>query len=448
MPTHPPVSTSDSRKIFVLDTSVILYDHRALHSFEEHDVAMPLTVLEELDRFKKGSSVLNRNAREFIRGLDELSGRNLLQEWIPINGETSGRVRVLPPPSGNGLEQRFANSENDHRILGAALQLRDEVPDRSVILVSKDINLRLKARAVELRAEDFKRVQISDVDQLYRGRGLVEVEDPALVDRLHAEGSLPWQELFEQRPMGHHFFILTSHQGSALAWFRADLDRVERIEKRSAYGIEPRNAEQTFALHAILDPRIRLVTLSGPAGTGKTLIALAGALEQRRNFRQICLARPIIPLSNRDLGYLPGDVNAKIDPYMEPLWDNLGVIRSQFDGSDKEHRTLAEMVESKKLRIIPLAYIRGRTLAHHIFIVDEAQNLTPHEVKTIVTRAGEGTKLVLTGDVFQIDTPYLDTQSNGLSFTIDRLKGKDLYAHVNLEKGERSELANLASEYL
>jgi PhoH-like ATPase len=439
----------DPRKIFVLDTSVILYDHKALHSFEEHDVAIPLTVLEELDRFKKGSSVLNRNAREFIRGLDQLSGNNLLQEWIPLNGDSSGKVRVLAPPQASEIRSRaFSSSEPDHRILDSALQLRDGQRGRRVILVSKDINLRLKARALELEAEDYKRVQIRDIEQLYRGTSRLEVERPEDLDRLHAEGSLSRDAIREAAPPAHHFFVLASGRRSALAWYQPDGDRLERIVKSTAYGIEPRNAEQTFALHAILDPGVRLVSVTGPAGTGKTLLALAAALEQRREFRQIYLARPIIPLSNRDIGYLPGDIHSKIDPYMQPLWDNLGFIKSQFKSTERQHRRITEMVESKKLQIIPLAYIRGRTFSNVLFIVDEAQNLTPHEIKTIITRAGEGAKIVLTGDVFQIDTPYLDSRSNGLSFVIDRLKGRSLYAHIDLQKGERSALANLASELL
>ncbi len=439
----------DSPKIFVLDTSVILYDHQALHSFEEHDVAIPLTVLEELDRFKKGSSVLNRNAREFIRGLDQLSGDNLLQEWIPLNGDSSGKVRVLAPPQASETRsQAFSSSEPDHRILDSALQLRDGQGGRRVILVSKDINLRLKARALELEAEDYKRVQIRDIEQLYRGASRLEVKRPEDLDRLHAEGSLTRDAIMEEAPPAHHFFVLASGQRSALAWYRPDDDRLERIVKSTAYGVKPRNAEQTFALRAILDPGVRLVTVTGPAGTGKTLLALAAALEQRRHFRQIYLARPIIPLSNRDIGYLPGDIHSKIDPYMQPLWDNLSFIKSQYKSTDRQHRRITDMVESKKLQIIPLAYIRGRTFSNVLFIVDEAQNLTPHEVKTIITRAGEGAKIVLTGDVFQIDTPYLDSRSNGLSFVIDRLKGRSLYAHIDLQKGERSALANLASELL
>ena len=223
---------------------------------------------------------------------------------------------------------------------------------------------------------------------------------------------------------------------------------MDQVEKRSYYGIKPRNAEQTFALNAIMNPEIKLVSLSGVAGTGKTLLALAGSLEQRRDYKQIYLARPIVPLSNKDIGFLPGDMKAKINPYMQPLWDNLKFVKNQFKETDKEYKQIDEMVKQEKLLVTPLAYIRGRSLSNVIFIVDEAQNLTPHEVKTIITRAGENSKFIFTGDVRQIDTPYLDEQSNGLSYLIDKIKGNKLFAHVTLEKGERSELANLANELL
>jgi PhoH-like ATPase len=233
-----------------------------------------------------------------------------------------------------------------------------------------------------------------------------------------------------------------------LATYNPVLGNMEQVEKRMYYGIKPRNAEQTFALSAILNPDIKLVSLSGVAGTGKTLLALAGSLEQRRNFKQIYLARPLVPLSNKDIGYLPGDEKAKISPYMQPLWDNLKYIKNQFSEKDREYKQIDEMVEQEKIIVTPLAYIRGRSLSNVIFIVDESQNLTPHEVKTIITRAGENSKFIFTGDVRQIDTPYLDDQSNGLSYLIDKLKGNKLFAHITLEKGERSELANLANEML
>ncbi len=439
-------------KIFVLDTSVILYDFNAILNFQEHDVAVPITVLEELDQFKKGNSVLNLQAREFIRQLDRLSSSNMLAEWIPLDGASHGRFRVLTEESGGGHHgdsaEVFGGKKADHRILNAVLALSRREPDRKVVLVTKDINLRLKARALSLAAEDYETVKIKDLDHLYKGKSEVEVADPGLIDRLYRGEALAASEVLAERPQPNQYFILRSRSNSGLACFNPRTDRIERVSKPLAYGISPRNAEQTFALHAVLNPDVPLVTLTGAAGTGKTLLALAGALEQRRSFRQIYLARPIVPLSNRDLGYLPGDIHSKIDPYMQPLWDNLSIIKNQYGEKEREYRKVEELVETEKLHIVPLAYIRGRSFSNVIFIVDEAQNLTPHEIKTIITRAGERTKVVLTGDIFQIDTPYLDAHTNGLSYLIDRTKGSPLYTHINLEKGERSELANLASRLL
>ncbi|KAB2958474.1 MAG: PhoH family protein [Thermoanaerobaculia bacterium] len=436
-------------KIFVLDTSVILYDANAIFSFKEHDVAVPITVLEELDQFKKGDTVVNLQAREFIRHLDKLSSHDLLQEWIPLDGPDLGRMRVVREDAASvDARQLFGSDKNDHRILNATLALTEREASRDVILVSKDINLRIKARALNLRAEDYETVRVKDVDHLYCGKTELDLDDPGPVQKLYAEGAIPPGEVGVEAPLANHYYILKSPQNSALVWFNPTSGNLERVHKTAAYGISPRNAEQTFALHAILNHHVPLVSISGKAGTGKTLLALAGALERRRDFRQIYLARPLVPLSNKDIGYLPGDIKSKINPYMAPLWDNLSVIKHQFEEKERDFKRLDEMVEAEKLHITPLAYIRGRSFSNIMFIVDEAQNLTPHEVRTIITRAGEGTKMIFTGDIFQIDTPYLDAQSNGLSYLIDRVKGNRLYAHVNLDKGERSELANLASMML
>ncbi|HEX2163556.1 MAG TPA: PhoH family protein, partial [Thermoanaerobaculia bacterium] len=413
--------------------------------------AIPITVLEELDTFKKGGSVINLQAREFIRRLDRLSDHNMLREWIPLNGSASGKFRVIATEEeAADAAEVFGSKKNDHRILNAALGLARREPERRVILVSKDISLRVKARALNLASEDYETVRIKDVDHLYTGKSEREV-DAAVVERVYEEGSVGLDEVLapgEAPPRPNHYFILRAPGASALAVLDPRSGRVERVVKTTAYGVTPRNAEQTFALHAVLDPEVPLVSVTGPAGTGKTLLALAGALEQRRLYRQIYLARPVVPLSNKDIGYLPGDIKSKLNPYMQPLWDNLGIIKNQFGDRDKDSKRIDEMVEQEKLHVVPLAYIRGRSFSNVCFVVDEAQNLTPHEVKTIITRAGEHTKIILTGDIFQIDTPYLDAQSNGLSYLIDRLGGQPLYAHVNLDKGERSELANLASTLL
>lgn len=437
------------KKIFVLDTSVILYDHQAVKNFQEHDVAIPITVLEELDNFKKGNDTINFEAREFIRFLDKLSGEYTLSDWIPINGRGRGKFKVIMHERGSvDAERVFGERKADHRILNGAIAMRDENPDRKVIMVTKDVNLRLKAKSLDLLAEDYETGKIKNVNDLHTGSTVIENVKQTVIDRIYADGFVSYEMLFNERPPANHYYVLKNNKAAVLCYFNAANESIERIDKRNAYGIKPRNAEQTFAMHAVLNKNISLVSIQGVAGTGKTLLALAAAMEQKQDYRQIYLARPIIPLSNKDIGFLPGDIKSKVNPYMEPLWDNLKLIQNQWKETDKEYQKITDMVNQEKLVVSPLAYIRGRSLSNIIFIIDEAQNLTPLEVKTIITRAGEGTKVVFTGDIFQIDTPYLDSQSNGLSYLIDRVKDNPMYAHITLEKGERSELANLANTLL
>ena len=438
-------------KIFVLDTSVILYDHSCAFNFQENDIAIPITVLEELDRFKKGNDIINYNAREFIRFLDQVSDQGTLHDWTSLKGrgEATGKLCVvMNEDSQSDARKIFGADKADHRILNVALQLAGRYPKRQVALVSKDINLRIKAKALDIHSADYETGKIVNVDSLFSGKGLVDGVGSALISQLYKEETCQVEQVLAEKPLPNQFFVLKNTHSSALAWFNASTGLLERIEKRIAYGITPRNAEQVFALHALLNPAIKLVTLQGVAGTGKTLLALAAAIEQREEYHQIYLARPVVPLSNKDLGYLPGDIKSKVNPYMEPLYDNLKYIKTQFKEASEEYQRIDNMLENEKLMIAPLAYIRGRSLTNVFFIVDEAQNLTPHEVKTIITRAGENTKIVFTGDIFQIDTPYLDTRSNGLSSLIDRLHGHPLISCVKLEKGERSELANLANDLL
>ncbi|TPE45919.1 PhoH family protein [Pontibacter mangrovi] len=436
-------------KIFVLDTSVILYDHSSVLNFQEHDVAIPITVLEELDNFKKGNDIKNFEAREFIRFIDKLSSEHRLQDWIPLNGKNKGSFKVLMNNTLNGVDAvSIFGDKNDHHILNSAIRLQQEKPDQKVVLVTKDINLRLKARALNLISEDYETGKIQDVADLYTGCDTLDDVPAQTVNELYEQGATDPDKVLKVSPPDNHFFVLKSFKNSALAFYNNADKRLERVDRLTAYGIKPRNAEQAFALHALLNPDIKLVSIQGVAGTGKTLLALASALEQRKDYKQIYLARPVVPLSNKDIGYLPGDIKSKLNPYMEPLWDNLKYIQNQYSETSKEYQRLREMVELEKLLITPLAYIRGRSLSNIIFIVDEAQNLTPHEVKTIISRAGENTKIVFTGDIYQIDTPYLDSQSNGLSYLIDRARNHPLYAHITLLKGERSELANLANELL
>lgn len=445
-----PAALPYPTKLFVLDTNVILHDAGCIHNFEEHDVALPITVLEELDRFKRGNEDLNFQAREFLRTLDEITGDLLAAEGASL-GEGRGRIRVVIGGAfDDQLKAAFYQDSPDHRILNTALWLLKTEQPRMVILVTKDTNLRMKAKSFGLPAQDYTTDKIESFDVLYKGKRTIEDAPREIIDRFYANGGhVPAAEVDGiSAPVPNENFIIRAGSKSVLATYRAAQHEFVRVERTSAYGIQPRNAEQSFALAALVNDDIKLVTLAGTAGTGKTLLALAAALECRQRYRQILLARPVVPLSNRDLGYLPGDVNAKLDPYMQPLFDNLSVIRHNLGEREAAADRINEMRESEKLMITPLAYIRGRSLQRMFFIVDEAQNLTPHEVKTIITRAGEGTKIVFTGDIYQIDQPYLDALSNGLSYLINRMKGQSLYAHVTLEKGERSELADLASELL
>ena len=443
-------ASTENRKIFVLDTSVIIYDHTAIKNFAEHDVVIPITVLDELDNFKKGNDTKNFAAREFTRYVDNLSGKNSLQDWTSINGPTRGKFKIeMHSSSKINAEKIFDDRKADHRILNTALFVAESNPGRKVILVTKDINLRIKAKSLSLHAEDYETGKIKTVDELYSGFAEIHKVEAATIAAIYNQGSCKANAVLKKSKCHpNQYFILKNGSQSVLARYNREDETMQRVIKTAAFGVIPKNAEQSFALDAIMNPDIKLVSIQGVAGTGKTLLSLAGALELRRNYHQIYLARPIVPLSNKDIGYLPGDVNSKLNPYMEPLWDNLKYIRSQFSEKDKEHKQLNEMVESQKLVVCPLAYIRGRSLSNVFFIVDEAQNLTPHEVKTIITRAGENTKIVFTGDIHQIDTPYLDAQSNGLSYLIEKVKGQPLYAHITLEKGERSELANLANDLL
>lgn len=442
--------TKREKSTFVLDTNVVLHDHRCLDHFQEHDVVIPITVLEELDSFKKGNDSINYSARSFIRQLDELVDGGLPQEGISL-GEARGRLFVRHAQNGIGsLDGVFSEDTPDHRILSIAGEINRENPRKNVVLVSKDINLRMKALAVGIPAEDYITDTIECPDKLYTGSRLLEGVAAESISALYEQPYSIDRELVapDIDPVANEFFIVKNGSRSALACHSPIDGNLHRVRKWRAYGIDPRNAEQAFALHALLDPDVKLVTLTGKAGTGKTLLALAASLELRKRYRQIYLARPVVPLSNRDMGYLPGDIQSKLDPYMQPLWDNLAVIRNKYARDSREYELVKDMLDSEKLVITPLAYIRGRSLNKVFFIVDEAQNLTPHEVKTIITRAGEGTKFVFTGDIFQIDTPYLDSRSNGLAYLVNRMKGQSIYSQVNLVRGERSELAELASDIL
>ncbi|MBK7500091.1 MAG: PhoH family protein [Ignavibacteriales bacterium] len=448
-----PTNTKKIPKTFVLDTNVILHDADSIKMFQENDVVIPLTVIEELDHFKRGSQVINLNAREFARTLDSMTGSALFNGGISM-GKGRGKLRIaILKGLAPAIRDVFKDDTPDHRVLSVAYDWQEKLRNKSqVILVTKDVNLRMKAKALGILAEDYTTDRVKSIEELYSGKGIVEdVDDELLVKLFQPPYQVPAKPFLKKlngEAFSNKYYILRNANRSVLAHLDQNKEFIIKVDKTNVYGINPRNAEQTFAVDALINPDIRLVSMTGKAGTGKTLLALASALHVKKNYRQIFIARPIVPLSNKDIGYLPGDVESKLAPYMQPLWDNLKVIQDQFPENDRQHQAIDIMIKDQKLVIEPLSYIRGRSLQRIFFIVDEAQNLTPHEIKTIITRAGEGAKVVFTGDIYQIDHPYLDGESNGLSYLIDRFKGQKLYAHINLEKGERSELAELASNLL
>lgn len=441
-------------KIYVFDTNIILHDYKAIKKFQDNDIVIPMAVIEELDKFKKGKDALSFNARGFMRELDRLTyGKMFGKDGVSL-GKNLGRIKIEPNhPFPDKLKDLFIDDIQDHRILATAIWVRDNHPGRFTALVTKDINLRMKAKAAGMEAQDYLTDKIDDerIESVQREIMVMENAAEAVAALTQsAENAIPWKTLCKEKPFPNQLFKLRKPgQDDVLcARYDAKRDSVVLVRKKEAYGIKPRNDEQKFALDACLNPNIKLVSLTGGAGTGKTLLALASALEQMHDFDQIILSRPTVILGNQDIGFLPGDQKSKMSPFLQPLMDNLEVIKSQFRPSSKEALRIDSMLKDEKLLITPLAYIRGRSLGKVFFIIDEAQNLTPHEIKTIITRAGEDTKIVFTGDIFQIDQPYLDQWSNGLTHLGEKMTGQPLFEHVFLRKGERSELSEIAAKLL
>ena len=443
-------------KIFVLDTNVILHDHRAIRKFQDNDLVIPVAVIEEADKFKKGTDALAFNARGFMRDLDRISeGRPFGKEGICI-GNGMGRIKVEPnhpfPPEFADL---FKDDTQDHRILATAMWVRDSNPGTFVALVTKDVNLRIKAKSAGMMVQDYltDKVEEACIENSQREVQNLTLSSQLLQELAYGpETSIEWKAVCDKKPKPNQLYRFNweGSRGDApvSARYDADRDRIVLVKAREAYGIRPRNDEQKMALDALMNRKVDLVALTGGAGTGKTLLALAAALEQERDYEQIIISRPTVILGNQDIGFLPGDQKTKMGPFLQPLMDNLNVIKSIFKPTSREAQRIESMLTQEKLIIEPLAYIRGRSLGKCYFIIDESQNLTPHEVKTIITRAGEGTKMVFTGDIFQIDQPYLDQWSNGLTHLSQKLDGQKIFQHVFLRKGERSPLADLAAKLL
>jgi PhoH-like ATPase len=439
---------ASSKKVFVLDTNVLLHDPMAIFHFQEHDIVIPIVVIEEIDTFKKDQTDLGRNARNVSRQLDKLRATGTLSQGVPLEG--GGSLKVDVAQHSMDLITTLDKHKADNLILACALDLMN-VRKEKVVMVSKDTNLRIKADALGLLAEDYTTDKVA-VDELYTGT-VVWTVDPSQVDLMFDGGLVPEPD---QELNPNQFVTLVDRSNethTALGRFYAADGRIHPLKRMEVapWGIKPRNREQQFALELLLDDTVQVVTLLGKAGTGKTLLAIAAGLQQvvdDERFNKLLVSRPVMPMG-RDLGFLPGDINEKLRPYMQPIYDNLDfIVAANMEQRRRSSMTPGQLEEGGYMAVEPLTYIRGRSIPNQFIIVDEAQNLTPHEVKTILTRAGDGTKIVLTGDPFQIDNPYVDASTNGLSYLAEHFKHLELAGHVTLNKGERSKMAELASNLL
>jgi PhoH-like ATPase len=441
------------KKNFVLDTNVLLHDPRSMFGFEDNDVVIPIYVIEEIDNFKRDLSTLGRNARQVSRQLDDFRAQGKLREGVSM-GPDRGHIRVLMAERKLSPNHAAEGHSVDDKILAVALDLLEREKSTPTVFVTKDTNLRIRADALGLHAVDYDVEGLSDLDELWSGIHEVEV-DPEAVNEFYSSGTLACPAGAEPPPP-NAFVVLrdrTNPQHSAVGKYSAARQvfvQLIKTPKEGVWGIRPRNKEQSFALDLLLNDEIRLVTIVGKAGTGKTLLAIASGLQKTMEdavYQKLLVSRPIFPLG-RDIGYLPGSVEEKLNPWMQPIFDNVEYLMNLSRSEKKAGRGYHELLDLGILEIEPLTYIRGRSIPNQFIIVDEAQNLTPHEVKTIITRVGDGTKIVLTGDPYQIDNPYVDQTNNGLVHVVNRFRSERLAGHITMQKGERSPLAELAANLL
>jgi len=437
-------------KTYVLDTNVLLHDPQALFKFDDNNVVVPLTVIEEIDRFKKEQSETGRNARQISRMIDGFRQKAKLFDGVPLENGGNFRVAIYHEEFLHKLPPELQVDRGDNRIIAVAKDLQETSPEVPVFFITKDINLRIKADTIGIIAQDYQNDKIA-IEELYTGAKELLVSREQ-VDQFYELGYLEIDDDFNAN-QGVTLIDETNPSHSAIGRYDAVNQQVKpllRVPKEGVWGIHPRNREQQFAFDLLLNDDIQLVSLVGKAGTGKTLLAIAAGLLKTADesvYSRLLVSRPVFPMG-RDLGFLPGDVEEKLAPWMQPIFDNVELLLSSVDEGGKRKRGYRELIDLGLMEIEPLTYIRGRSIPRQYMIVDEAQNLTPHEIKTIITRAGEGTKIVLTGDPYQIDNPYVDSASNGLSYSVERLKGQEIAGHMTLSKGERSSLAELAANLL
>ena len=438
------------KKNFVLDTNVLLHDPQAIYAFEDNNVIIPIYCIEEIDQFKKDISELGRNARQVSRYLDEFRLKGHLADGVPINDNNgSGVIQVLWTERNVPIHLRN-NRLADNKILAVALEVANKDSSIPTIFVTKDTNLRIRADALNLKAENYESDRI-DIRELYSGTAELLLPSEQ-IDTIFREGFLEYED---EELSANQCILLrdnTAETHTALGRYRREEKKITLISPASkgTFGVTPRNKEQTFALELLLSDDIKLVTLVGKAGTGKTLLAIAAGLKKtadEHTYQRLLVSRPIFPLG-RDIGFLPGAIEDKLNPWMQPIFDNVELIYSMSNADRRSGRSYHELIDLGIIEIEPLTYIRGRSIPNQYIIVDEAQNLTPHEVKTIITRVGEKTKIVLTGDHYQIDNPYVDSSSNGLTYVVNRFRNHGIAGHITLEKGERSALAELATNLL
>ena len=437
-------------KTYVLDTNVLVHDTNSIFSFEDNEVVLPIYVIEEIDKLKKEQTDVGRAARQVARNIDKLRAKGTISEWIEM--DNGGKIRVETKGDVRELPEALRRDLMDNRILAVAKQIKEENKDKEVIMVSKDINLRIKSDALGIAVEDYETDAVN-ISELYNGELEIMVNDEIL-NKFYTIGHIKYDEILKKEPYPNEFVVLISEKNEkkkALAIYNQKRKRIQKLEysEASVWGISGKNKEQKYAIEVLMNEDIKVVTLIGQAGTGKTLIALATGLEQvveKKRYHKLFVARPIMPMG-RDIGYLPGGEKEKLKPWMQPIYDNFDFLTDN-KGAEEGEKVMKSLEDLGMLKVEAITYIRGRSIPKGLLIIDEAQNLTPHEIKTIVTRAGEDTKVIFTGDPYQIDNPYLDSNTNGLTYLAERFKKEDISAHITFLKGERSKLAELAAKLL